>query len=198
MQSTAHFRDVDRNPAVPDVRRHPAGLRERLSRRVVVLEQTVNARFEVARITLTRPHVALIRRVWQLVSVSTQDHPGGQVTDPAYLSILETEHRATVQWNLAWREEDDRGNASFPQDVQNLADAPSLGEQPEGWINTPLMYPWGQASTQRIRIAENASLSLYCDVTQTDGSLTAIGGLLEGESRLAQDIPEFWQWWGRQ
>lgn len=179
---------------IPDIERAPTGIRARLSRRVIPVDRVVRRRFELARITYTDRHVGLIRRVWQLVSGSTEAGQE-QVTDPGFLAQLEAVGRVRLRWHLTIdRLDNDRNLPAFPQD--GAFGAALAAEQPEGWVDAPLMYAWGaDSTTRRIRISGQTAARLYCDIEQEDGTITAIGGLLEADDRLALDTPDFRSWW---
>jgi hypothetical protein len=86
-----------------------------------------------------------------------------------------------VRWHLVRQDFASCSNTpGFPEDVPLHRPTPQAPL--DGWISAPLMYPWGDASEGRIPVGPNQILRLYLDVEQHDGTLTSVGGLLEGQS----------------
>jgi hypothetical protein len=157
-------------------------LRPRLSWRIVPLERRVERRFELARIAVADPHVITIRRVWQLLSHATAaEGQSGRIDDPGLIEALETAGRVRIRWHLVRQDFASFSDASgFPEDGPLRQPTPQAPL--EGWVSAPLMYPWGDASERQIPVGPSQVLRLYLDVEQRDGTLTSVGGLLEGQS----------------
>lgn len=178
-----------------NVGEHPDTIRPRLSHRIVLLERNASARYELARLVVTHPQVLIVTRAWQLVSRHLRGATRtAQVTDPSLIAQWEASGRLSLRFQLVlYRHDDDRDLPAFPEDGQ--PDAPIPHDRPEGWIQVPMLFPWGDSSSRRIPVGPNRSARLFCDVRQEGGLLASVGGLLEGESRLAIDSPAFWHWW---
>jgi hypothetical protein len=168
----------------------------RLSWRVIPLERRVHRRFEVARIGVPHPHVMTLRRVWQLLSQATAaEGQSGRIDDPGLLEALETAGRVRVRWHLVQQPLESCTDAEFPED--GSLHRPMPDEPLEGWAGAPLMYPWGDASERQIVVSPDRVLRLYVEVEQRDGTLTAVGGLLEGSSEGVEALSDRTEAWLR-
>jgi hypothetical protein len=129
-----------------------------------------------------------VQRVWQLLSYATAaEGQSCRVDDPGLIEAWEAANRLKVRWHLV-RQEIDPGRdlAAFPEDV--AIDRPLPHGSLEGWTSAPLMYPWGDSSERQIPVGPDQALHLYVDVEQRDGTLTSVGGLLEGQSERASSL----------
>jgi len=187
---------LDAKRPAANVRVNAKALTPRQSHRIVVVPSFVARRYEIARLRVSPDDAMIVRRVSQLVSTSTSDDPSGLVTDPAWLPLVEASDNIRIRFNLCEQKLGRNQNPPhFPVDV-DLADITPLGEQAEGWIDTGLIQPWGFESEVRIRFGGDYLVRLFVDIEQSQGLITAVGGLLAGESRTAGDTPAFWNWWG--
>jgi len=187
----------------------PAQIDWRTSQRIVVLSDlaaVLPIRLELARIEVPIAAHLIVRRVWQLMTLTAvieeplifgaQDR---QVKDPSWLA-LQLFAGDAPRWNLVWRRfDDDRDIPPFPEDTPAPFDV--LEVPIEGWSNDNrgnFLFPWGVDAEQRIQVPGQGALSLYVDLNEeAPDSLAAVGGMLQGECRPIIDTPDFRAWFGR-